>query len=224
MVMAIDRNGQWASVQITETLVGRRPGTSASAKARELRDARPVVSRLERLLGRRTDERAWRKGAFGERVTGLWLGRLAEGWFAFHDVPVGERGANIDHLVIGPGGVFTVNTKNLTGAIRVSPRTITHAGHRTSFLPKAVAEAKRAARLLSAAIEREVTVRPVLAILADEWTVIAEPADVIVRGPRAAKNVMLGQPIVLRPSDVIVLAAAAAKPETWSPTVRAAVS
>jgi hypothetical protein len=199
MVMAIDPNERWASVQITET---------------------PVVSRRERLLGRYADERAWRKRALGERATGLWLGRLPEGWFAFHDVPVGERGANIDHLVIGPGGVFTINTKDLTGAIRVSRRTITHGSRRTAFLPKAVAEATRAARLLSRAIGREVSVRPVLAILADEWTVTAEPDDVIVRGPRAAKNVMLAQPTVLRRSDVIVLAAAAAKPETWTPAIR----
>lgn len=216
--MAVDPYAQWAKVEITDTLAGRVPGASAARKARELRVARPLASRLDRLLRRRTDERAWRVGAFGERVTGFWLDRLPEGWFAFHDIPVGERGANIDHLVVGPGGVFTINTKNLTGEVRVSRRTITHNGHRTAFLPKAVAEASRAARLLSLAIGREVPVRAVLAILADEWTVTAEPVDVIVRGPRAAKNLMLSQPPVLRPSDVIVVAAAAAKPGTWVST------
>jgi Nuclease-related domain len=175
----------------------------------------PTQTRLARLLGLYTEAWAWRTSASGERITGLWLGRLPEGWFVFHDVPVGARAANIDHVVIGPGGVFTINTKNLTGAIRVNRRSIVHDGFRTDFLPKATAEAHRAARLLSAAVGRPVEGRGVLAILADEWIVNRLPEDVYVGGPRSAKHWMLQQPSVLRSSDVIVLAAAASKPETW---------
>jgi Nuclease-related domain len=193
--MAVDRNEQWARVE---------PGEH------------PVRALLARVLGVHTDERAWRMGVKGERVTGWWLGRLPEGWFTFHDVPVGERGANIDHVVIGPGGVFTIDTKNLSGAIRVNPRSIVHNGSRTNFLPKASAQALRAARLLTAAIGRPVDVRGLLAILADEWTVRRLPEDVYVGGPRSAKHWMLKQPPILRSSDVIVLAAAASNPETWS--------
>lgn len=174
-----------------------------------------IHTRLARLVGLYTEAWAWRPGPSGERIPGLWLGRLPEGWFVFHDVPVGVRGANIDHVVIGPGGVFTVNTKNLTGAIRVNPRSIVHNGSRTDLLPKATAEAHRAARLLSAAVGRPVVGRAVLAILADEWIVNRLPEDVYVGGPRSAKHWMLQQPPVLRSSDVIVLAAAASKPETW---------
>lgn len=173
----------------------------------------PTHSRLARLFGLYTEAWAW--PANGERITGLWLGRLPEGWFVFHDVPVGARGANIDHVVIGPGGVFTINTKNLTGAIRVNSRSIVHNGSRTDFLPKATAEASRAARLLSASIGRPVEVRGVLAILADEWVVNRLPEGIYVGGPRSAKHWMLQQPPDLRSSDVIVLAAAASKPQTW---------
>jgi hypothetical protein len=188
--------------------------TDPQAQATELRPAAPI-SRLARLFGVHTDERARRHGANGERLTGVWLGRLPEGWFVFHDVPVGARGANVDHVVIGPGGVFTINTKDLTGAIRVNRRSIVHDGVRTDFLPKATAEAHRAARLLSAAVGRPVDVRGLLAILADEWVVNRLPEDVYVGGPRSAKHWMLQRPQVLRPSDVIVLAAAASKPQTW---------
>jgi hypothetical protein len=38
------------------------------------------------LLGERTDERARRKGAHGERFAGFILGRLPEGWHVFHDM------------------------------------------------------------------------------------------------------------------------------------------
>ena len=181
-----------------------------------LRHATPVRTLLARVLGISTDERARRRGAKGERVTGWWLGRLPEGWFAFHDIPVGERGMSIDHVVIGPGGVFTISTKTLGGAIRVNPRSVVHNGSRTTLLPRATAEALRAARLLTAAIGRPVGVRGLLAILADEWTVKRQPDDVYVGGPGSAKHWMLQQPPVLRSSDVIVLAAAASRPETWT--------
>jgi hypothetical protein len=160
--------------------------------------------------------RVWRRGANAERGSGEWLGRLPEGWFVFHDVPLGERGATVDHLVIGPGGVFTVNAKDLHGAIRVNARSIAHDGRRTSFLAKASAEALRAASLLTAAIDRPVEVRGLLAILADEWIVKRLPDDVYVGGPASVKHWMLQQPPVLRPSDVIVLVAAASRPGTWT--------
>ncbi|MGH2540543.1 MAG: nuclease-related domain-containing protein [Actinomycetota bacterium] len=178
--------------------------------------AAPIRTRLARLLGVNTVERAPRTHARGERGTGWWLGRLPEGWFALHDLPIGERGTHIEDLVIGPGGVFTISTKNLSGAIRVNSRSIVHDGHRTNFLPKASAEARRVAQLLTAAIDRPVEVRGLLAILADEWIVKRLPDEVYVGGPGSAKHWMLNQPTVLRPSDVIVLTAVASRPETWT--------
>jgi hypothetical protein len=160
--------------------------------------------------------RVWRRGTNAEHGSGEWLGRLPEGWFVFHDVALGERGATVDHLVIGPGGVFTITTKDLSGAIRVNARSIAHDGRRTSFLAKASAEAFRAASLLTAAIDRPVAVRGLLAILADEWIVKRLPDDVYVGGPASVKHWMLQQPPVLRPSDVIVLVAAASRPGTWT--------
>lgn len=53
-------------------------------------------------------------GWFGERMTAEELEPLREkGWKIFHDVPV-ERGGyecNIDHVAVGPGGVFAIETK-----------------------------------------------------------------------------------------------------------------
>jgi hypothetical protein len=77
--MASDPNEQWASVEFTGSLVGRRAGRSAADEAEALRRRRPLASRVERLLGVRTDERAWRRGARGERIAAFWLGRLPTG-------------------------------------------------------------------------------------------------------------------------------------------------
>ncbi len=52
-------------------------------------------------------------GRDGERAVAQqleWLRR--ENFFVFHDVPNGD--ANVDHLLIGPKGVFTIETKTLS--------------------------------------------------------------------------------------------------------------
>ena len=180
----------------------------------ELR-TRPLGFVRSLLLREHTDERAWRKGANGERIVGFVLGRLPQGWHVFHDIPVGERGANIDHVVVGPGGAFTLNAKNLSGKVWVGATSIRHNGYPTDYLRKSTDEAGRAARLLSAAVGWPVVVRGALAILADEWTIKERPAAVWVAGPRGVKDWLLRLPAVLTPHDVIEIAAAASKPSTW---------
>jgi len=189
-------------------LVGRHRSTA--------RIAEPVRTLLARFLGAHVRQPARPRGADGERVTGWWLGRLPDGWHVIKDVPVGDAGANIDHLVIGPRGVFTINTRNLTGKVWVGPKSILHNRRRTDFLANASAEARLASRLLSAAIGRPVEVRGVLAILCDDWTVKQRPADVYVDATRGVKDWMLRQPAILRPHEVIELVAAASKPGTWT--------
>jgi Nuclease-related domain len=92
-------------------------------------------------------------------------------------VPVGAPGADIDHVVVGPGGIFTLNTKNHRGKrIWISQRTFLVNGQRTDYLCNSRHEATRAARLLSAAAGFEVVVEPVVVVLAAELT-IKTPAD-----------------------------------------------
>jgi hypothetical protein len=214
--MEVDPNEEWASVELGAPLVGRRASGSADERAPSLRVVEPIRTLLARFLGVHTDERARRRGAGGgERVTGWWLGRLPAGWHVFHDIPAGDAGATIGRLVIGPPGVFTISTKNLTGKVWVGPKSILHNRRRTDFLPRASAEARLASELLSTAAGRPVEVRGVLAILADDWTIKQRPADVHVAAPRGAKDWILKQPITLRPHEVIELAGVASRPSTW---------
>jgi len=60
----------------------------------------------------------WDRGATGEEFVGAVLaGKAADGWRAIHDVSLGR--GNIDHVVIGPGGVFAIETKSHAGQISV---------------------------------------------------------------------------------------------------------
>jgi Nuclease-related domain len=62
---------------------------------------------------------AWRRGADGERRTARLLDRLTRhGYVVFHDLAVPDSPANVDHLVIGPTGVFVIDSKQWTGSVQ----------------------------------------------------------------------------------------------------------
>ena len=61
----------------------------------------------------------WDRGATGEETVGRLLATL-EGsgdWRVIHDVNTGR--GNIDHVVVGPGGLFTIETKSHPGRVSV---------------------------------------------------------------------------------------------------------
>lgn len=58
------------------------------------------------------------QGAAGEELVGRLLEDLKRsGYLVFHDVDLGR--GNVDHVLIGPGGVFSVETKSHPGPIAV---------------------------------------------------------------------------------------------------------
>jgi nuclease-like protein len=72
-----------------------------------------VVSRYVLPLVDRHD-----RGATGEEQVGGLLESLREdGWHVIHDASFGH--GNIDHIAVGPGGLFTVETKSHPGPVRV---------------------------------------------------------------------------------------------------------
>jgi hypothetical protein len=61
----------------------------------------------------------WSRGATGEEHVGALLDSLSDqGWRPIHDVSLGR--GNIDHILIGPGGIFTIETKSHPGRIAVA--------------------------------------------------------------------------------------------------------
>jgi hypothetical protein len=72
-----------------------------------------VISRYVLPLVERRD-----RGASGEEHVGALLDEMTEsGWEVIHDASLGR--GNVDHILIGPAGVFTVETKSHGGPIRV---------------------------------------------------------------------------------------------------------
>jgi len=178
---------------------------------------------VQRLFGRTPlspEAQSWYLGAIGELEVGRLLDRLDPEWHALHAVPVGTRGSDIDHVVIGPGGVFTINTKNHDGAkIWVGGHRILVNGQRTDHLRNADFEATRAAKTLGAAAQRTVEVTPILAIVGAKSIQIREkPQRVeVLRAERLARWLERSQQI-LTPEDVAALMRSAVQPTTWSTT------
>jgi len=153
-------------------------------------------------------------GAYGHaRIPSSGLGRLPEGWQVVNDVPVEETGARIDHVLVGPAGVFALSVKNLTGTVWIGASGVRVNGHATDYLQTSRHDAHRATRLLSEVLDLPVDVRPVIAILADGWTVQEPPTDVFIGPPRGVKDWLCRLSSVLSPRDVAAIAAAAARLE-----------
>jgi hypothetical protein len=97
------------------------------------------------------DAVAWRRGAAGERRTARLLDPLErQGWAVLHDLAVPGSQANLDHLVIGPGGVFVIDSKQYRGRLQLDPSgRLWHGRYPLAPTLRAVSfEADRAAQVL----------------------------------------------------------------------------
>ncbi|MEV5264151.1 nuclease-related domain-containing protein [Streptomyces werraensis] len=136
---------------------------------------------VSRLLRRPTEWDSWRKGLAGERRVGAELNRLERhGWRVLHSVPLANK-VDIDHLLVGPGGVFSINTKHHhKRAVWVGDDSVkVDHGKPAPYARKSRAEAKRVARVLERYCDFPVPVEPVLVFVGvTELKVVATQLDV----------------------------------------------
>lgn len=86
----------------------------------------PFLIFARRLWRRSCLLRDYNLGFLGERAVGEELNTLlAEGWKVFHDVEFdenpGQKTFNVDHVVVGPGGLFAIETKTRSKRV-IKPR------------------------------------------------------------------------------------------------------
>ncbi|MGN8050579.1 nuclease-related domain-containing protein [Curtobacterium sp. 22159] len=152
------------------TLRARKPGYAVMQECLAIQAGAPARSRWQRFWGHdplHDDARSWFKGAIGERDVARALDALGPGFTVLHAVPVGKRSTDIDHVVIGPTGVFSINTKNHSGQdVWVGGRTFLVNGQRTPHAHRALTEGERATALLSAAAGGPIVVQPVIVVAA----------------------------------------------------------
>ncbi|AXV38927.1 nuclease-related domain-containing protein [Methanobacterium sp. BAmetb5] len=56
--------------------------------------------------------RIWSKGAKGEKIVAKKLKKLPKKYTAIRDVKIPNMGGDIDHVVVGPTGIYVIETKN----------------------------------------------------------------------------------------------------------------
>ena len=112
------------------------------------------------------DALSWYKGALGEIAVAGILAELGPKWTVLHSVPVGRGDSDIDHVVIGPPGAFTINTKSHPGQeVWMAGHGLLVSGRRTNYVGIAAAEAFRAEALLSSAAGLTVPLVPMVVLV-----------------------------------------------------------
>jgi Nuclease-related domain len=210
-------DAELTAVSEPRDLASNEAGAAARAERDRINSEAPVRNLLARLCGVKTDERAWRIGAKGEEKVGRQLAKLGAGWHVLHAVPVGKNGSDIDHVVIGPPGVVTINTKcHPRGDVWVARRALLVNGHKTDYLRNSQFEATRAAELLSAACGRPIEVRAAIVFVDLEDIKIKQmPPDVHVATRRRVVEWLHSLPVTTTPDDVDEIFSRARNSNTW---------
>ncbi|OOB90147.1 nuclease-related domain-containing protein [Rathayibacter sp. VKM Ac-2630] len=167
------------------SLVTRVPGEALMQALRDAMSPEQPQTSAARLFGASpipTTARSWYTGLLGELAVADELRSLPEGWLVLHSVPVGDRGSDIDHVLVSPAGrVLTVNTKHSPGGrVWVSPKAFLVNGQRRPYLRNSGHEASRAARLLSTATGGSVDVLAVIVVVGAKLTRKGTPEGVAV--------------------------------------------
>ena len=159
-------------------------------------------------------ERPRKLGRDGEKEVGQGLDELREkGYRVFHDL-VGD-GFNVDHVVISPRGVFTVETKTRMkpprgdARVRLEERGLTVNGHVVERDPieQAKSQAHWVHEVLRQSTGKSYRVQPV--IVFPGWYVDPMPKgfrEVWVLNPKALPSFIENEPVVLAQEDVMMAA------------------
>ncbi|MHC5796753.1 nuclease-related domain-containing protein [Lacisediminihabitans sp. FW035] len=195
------------------------------------------LSVLARLFGvdpLARDARRFYSGALAELALADSFAALGSEWTVVHSVPVGtaspRRHPAIDHLLIGPAGIFSVTAHSHAGqAIWVGERTFMVDDERLDHLATADEAAAAASGLLTAALAlrgsaAELVVTPCIVVDSPATLQIRQrPGRIQVTTTRTFTAWLASLPRLFSPVVVDTLSAVALQSSTW-PTALAADS
>lgn len=138
---------------------GESAAERAAAKQAVAARYRQRAERAERAAG------DWARGSQGESALAETTALLgAEGYLRLDDRRIGDSKANVDHVLIGPTGVFVIDAKNWTGELSIDGKSLRQDGRRRDdHLERVRVQAVDVATILEAVVgPRRVEVRPVI--------------------------------------------------------------
>jgi hypothetical protein len=164
------------------------------------------------------NDRSRTRSGKADRIVDKRLGRLRrDGWTLLSSI-VKRSGADIDHLVIGPPGVFTINTKHHRDAsIWVGENMVkVDNARQPHYLSNSRHEAASAARVLTDAVGLDVIVTPVLAFVgAASINARDSRGDVVITTGEAIEHALLEKHAVYSIQERERIFAVARRAEIW---------
>jgi hypothetical protein len=124
-----------------------------------------IIWTLGRLFVTPQHIRAWRVGAVGEEKTAAALERLGDSWVVLHDRRIPGSRANIDHIAIGPPGVFVIESKDYSGQVSLGGNEIRVNGRRVGWVDQVRREADAVLAVLPADFQKSpAPVTPIICV------------------------------------------------------------
>ncbi|MGV8965214.1 MAG: nuclease-related domain-containing protein [Cellulomonas sp.] len=162
----------------------------------------------------------WLMGAAGEQAVAATLDGLPGAWTSLHSIPLGDPDSpsgDLDHLVIGPGGVYVINSKHHPGqVVFVKGDMVLVARHAQPYIAAARRDAMTVAVRLSAAVGTPITVTPVIAFVgADEVVIKFPPRDTMLTTRGQLLDALTRRRVVLDAPTVTAIVDVAQRSGTW---------
>ncbi|RKO23387.1 NERD domain-containing protein [Pseudarthrobacter phenanthrenivorans] len=175
--------------------------------------SRLAAERVARLK-RRLDEAGSAPDAMSSRDNGDADGKVVadklrelvpQGWYVLHDVHwPGRPKANLDHVLVGPGGVVVVDSKNWSGEVRVASGVLWQGRYaRTQAVEGALAQCAAVASVVAPPHRR--LVRPLICMAAQPDLFGVTSSDVAVAGAQRVVGAIEALPPVLDQQAVVGL-------------------
>jgi hypothetical protein len=199
---------------------GRFAGQSVVEELLRQHGDRPARSRLARTFGASpldANELGWLRAAQAEMIVGDILARLPAGYSVYHSLPIPNTAFWVDHLVVGPGGIFSINSKthwdrDLTG----SSRTVPIDGRVIPYLRDERFESAQITALLTAVMPAASLVWPVVALVNPHKILLARKPDAVtvIDSPRL-RRWLVARPLAFSAKEQAALTAVIDDPATW---------
>lgn len=141
----------------------------------------------------------------GELEVSSALDRLGSRWRVLHSVPAGAAGTGVDHVIIGPAGVFTILSRNHRGTIvNVAGDTVVAEGRQQTYVPDARHGAQQAQEALSAYPDLAMSVFPTIVVVGARLSVSHTPDFVSVVDATTLVDWLESLPPRLHQTQVVV--------------------
>lgn len=157
------------------------------------------------------------------------LEQLRPVWQVLHDVPVGRGACELQHVVIGPAGVFVISVKEHADArVVVRGDTFLVNNYAKRYVPSSRAESETAAAALAEVVGFPVLSTGVVVVVGARrgLDIVHQPsaADVVVVPAQSLGKWLKARPVVLDQRQVAAVFTQARRSAVWAPTAQRQVS